>query len=114
MGRGTWFTLEEQARIVELAAQGVPGRLIARELGRSHHRAVWAVVTKLRQPPPRARRRAPLRLSLAEREEISRGVAAGESFRALGRRLGRAPSTISREVAANGGRRRYRALRADQ
>ena len=57
--------------------------------------------------------RSPLRLSLAEREEISRGLVGGESLRAIARRLGRASSTISREVAANGGRRRYRACRAD-
>jgi len=53
-------------------------------------------------------------LSLVEREEISRGVAAGESLRVLARRLGRAPSTLSREVARNGGRGRYRAHRADR
>jgi IS30 family transposase len=55
-----------------------------------------------------------LRLSLQEREEISRGLAGGASLRTIARRLGRAPSTVSREVAANGGRRRYRACRADQ
>jgi transposase, IS30 family len=114
MGRATRFTADEQARIVELAAQRVPGRMIARELGRSSHRAVWAYVTKLRQPSPPERRRSPSRLSLGEREEISRGLANGESLRAIGRRLARAPSTISREVAANGGRRRYRAVRADR
>jgi IS30 family transposase len=49
---------------------------------------------------------------MTEREEISRGLAAGSSMRAIARRLGRAPSTISREVTANGGRRRYRASAA--
>jgi IS30 family transposase len=53
-------------------------------------------------------------LSLKEREEISRGVAAGDSLRMVATRLGRAPSTISRELARNGGRRRYRALHADR
>jgi transposase, IS30 family len=48
-----------------------------------------------------------------EREEISRGVAAGDSCRVIARRLGRAPSTVSRELARNGGRSRYRAQRAD-
>jgi IS30 family transposase len=75
---------------------------------------VWSYVVKLRQPPPPERRRSPLRLSLVEREEISRGVAGGESFRAIARRLRRAPSTVSREVTLNGGRRRYRACRADR
>jgi transposase, IS30 family len=50
------------------------------------------------------------RLSLAEREEISRGMAAGESCRSISCRLGRAPSTIAREVKRHGCRRRYRAL----
>jgi IS30 family transposase len=53
-------------------------------------------------------------LSLAEREEISRGLAGGESLRSVARRLGRAPSTVSREVAAHGGARRYRACTADR
>jgi IS30 family transposase len=53
-----------------------------------------------------------LRLSFAERERISRGVAAGESARAIGRGLGRVASTITRELNANGGRVGYRALRA--
>ena len=63
---------------------------------------------------PAPRRRSPGRLSLAEREEISRGLAAGLSLRAIAAGLGRAPSTISREVAAHGGRGRYRAAPADQ
>src|ERR687889_509072 len=63
---------------------------------------------------PEPRHRAPSRLSLAEREEISRGLAAGRSIRAIGAALGRAPSTISREVNATGGPRRYRAARANQ
>ncbi len=54
----------------------------------------------------------PSRLSLADREEISRGLSVGEPLRAVARRLGRAPSTISREVKANGGRSHYRAVRA--
>jgi IS30 family transposase len=50
---------------------------------------------------------------MAEREEISRGVAAGEPCRQIAARLGRAPSTVSRELARNGGRGRYRAQAAD-
>jgi len=50
---------------------------------------------------------------MAEREEISRGVAAGESCRQIAARLGRAPSTVSRELGRNGGRHRYRAQAAD-
>jgi IS30 family transposase len=63
---------------------------------------------------PVPRRRWELRLSLPEREEISRGLAAGESLRVIAAGLGRAPSTVSREVAGGGGRAGYRALAADQ
>lgn len=62
----------------------------------------------------RPRRRSALRLSLREREEISLGLSAGQTFRAIGRRLSRAASTISREVAWSGSRGGYRAWRADE
>jgi IS30 family transposase len=54
----------------------------------------------------------PGRLTLEDREEISRGLLGGETFSAMARRLGRVVSTVSREVAANGGREEYRAWRA--
>ena len=57
----------------------------------------------------RVKERSALRLSLAEREEFSRGLVAGDSLRAIATRLRRAPSTISREVAWSGPRVRYRA-----
>jgi IS30 family transposase len=63
--------------------------------------------------PPR-RVRSGHTLSLAEREEISRGVFAGQSLRSIAASLRRAPSTISREITRNGGRQRYRATVADQ
>lgn len=62
-------------------------------------------------PPPRTRSR--LALTLAERETISRGLAAGVSVREIARTLGRAPSTISREIRRHGGRTAYRAVVAD-
>ena len=61
----------------------------------------------------RVKQRSPLRLSLAEREELSRGLVAGDSLRTIATRLGRAPSTVSREVAWSGSRSGYRAWRAD-
>jgi len=64
------------------------------------------------RPPPRKRSR--LSLTLAEREEISRGIARDLSLRAIAAQLGRAPSTISREVSRNSGLQHYRASRADQ
>ena len=63
-------------------------------------------------PPPRQRSR--LALTVAEREEISRGLAYGRSLRAIGRGLGRASSTVSREVRRHGGRHRYLAAAADR
>jgi transposase, IS30 family len=61
----------------------------------------------------RVKERSALRLSLAEREELSRGLVAGDSLRTIATRLRRAPSTISREVAWSGPRARYRAWRSD-
>jgi IS30 family transposase len=63
------------------------------------------------RPPPR--RRSRLALTLAEREEISRGLVAGRSLRAIAAGLGRSASTLSREIARNGGSGRYRAAAAD-
>ena len=63
-------------------------------------------------PPERRRRR--YALTPAEREEISRGLATGESLRAIARRLGRPASTVCQEVERNGGRVRYRAAKAEE
>src|ERR1700693_1612453 len=62
---------------------------------------------------PVARRRCPEALVLDEREEISRGIAAGRSIRRIAASLGRSPSTVSREVTRHGGREPYRATEAD-
>jgi IS30 family transposase len=63
---------------------------------------------------PPVRRRSGRVLSLADREEISRGIAVGISLRSIAASLGRAPSTVSRELGRNGGHRRYRAAAADR
>jgi len=62
---------------------------------------------------PRAKRRAAGAVGLAEREEISRGIAAGLSMREMARNLGRSASTVSREIGRNGGLQKYRAQAAD-
>jgi IS30 family transposase len=63
---------------------------------------------------PYERRRSRLALTLSEREEISRGIAADESARTIATRLDRSPSTITREIDRHGGRRHYRATEADK
>jgi IS30 family transposase len=86
---------------------------IGRLFERSHTsvRRILAETGGIR-PSPRSRSR--LALSLAEREEISRGIVAGHSIRSIAQTLGRAPSTVSRELQRNGGRQLYRANQADQ
>ncbi len=64
--------------------------------------------------PPAARRRSRLALTMAEREDISRGMACGSSLREIARRLDRAASTVSREISRHGGRPVYRAHEADE
>ena len=84
------------------------GRALGRIPGAVHH-----VVSARGGIPPPSRTRSRRSLTLTEREEISRGLARGYSVRQIGVRLSRAPSTISREVRRNGGRRQYRASVAD-
>ena len=107
------WTRCERERIEQLVADGAPPWMLFRAVPHSRH-AVRRYVLRLKRVPRPEPLRSPLRLSLCEREEISRGLAGGESMRSIAARLGRAPSTISREVAAHGGRRRYRALPADR
>ena len=107
------FTESERVEVWDRRQAGESNRSIGRRLGRSAG-SIRAFVEASGGVRPAVWHRSVRHLSLVEREEISRGVAAGESLRVIGRRLGRAPSTLSREVARNGGRRRYRAHRADR
>jgi IS30 family transposase len=79
-----------------------------------HHSAVQGILARSGgiRPPPR--RRSRLALTLAEREEISRAVVAGQSIYSIARSLGRAPSTLYREIKRNGDQECYRASQADQ
>jgi IS30 family transposase len=79
-----------------------------------HHPSIARILSERGGIAPPPRRRSRLALTLAEREEISRGLVAGDSIRAIAEKLERAPSTISREITRNGGARNYRAGAADQ
>ena len=86
---------------------------IARLFGR-HHPSIQGILARTGGIRPPKRRRSRLALTMAEREEISRGVVAGRSIRSIASALGRAPSTVSRELRRNGGRHCYRANTADK
>ena len=86
---------------------------IARSFG-CPHGTLYPLIAARGGVAPRPRRRAHAALTSSERELISRGLAAGDSARAIARALARAPSTISREIARNAGRTRYRAATADR
>ena len=77
-------------------------------------KAVVRVLSRHGGFTPPLRRRSPHALTLAEREEISRGLSAEHSLRQIASALQRSPSTISREIARNGGREHYRATEADK
>ena len=86
---------------------------IARAFDR-YHSSVQRIIYEAGGFRPRSRTRSLHSLSLTDREMISRGIAAEQSIRAIARQLGRAPSTISREINRNGGYEAYRATKADQ
>ena len=85
---------------------------IGRAFGRKHT-SIHLLLSHHGGIVPAVRRRSPQALTLAEREDISRGIASGLSIRAIATRLSRATSTVSREVARHGGRSEYRASEAD-
>ena len=107
------FSAEDRATIWDMREAGVPVKRIARHLGRQNS-SLRQFIADHGGTRPSARQRSDLRLSLEEREEISRGLAAGLSMRAIAEGLRRSPSTVCREVSANGGRAKYRALQADR
>lgn len=107
------FTAAERSAVW----QGWKSGLSLLEIGRSLGRPSPSVFQLLRREggfAPRIRRRAARALREQDREEISRGLAAGLSMREIARRLGRAASTVSREIGRNGGRCGYRAAKADE
>jgi transposase, IS30 family len=108
-----WSTRAERLEIRRRVARGERIDDVAIAMGRSK-RHVQYVCSPFGGLQPRSTSGSPLRLSDVEREEISRGLSGGASLRRIAAGLGRAPSTVAREVAANGGRRRYRAHLAEE
>ena len=107
------FSEEDKQTIWDMREAGVPAKRIARHLGRQNS-SLRKFIADAGGRRPCARERCELRLSLAEREEISRGLAAGMSLRAIALGMCRSASTVCREVNVNGGRSKYRALLADR
>lgn len=105
------LTVEERIEIKRLHKQGLPVREIAKMMSRSSP-AVNAVMRPTVATEDRLWDPGPARLSIADREEIRAGIVLRLSFTAIAGQLGRSVSTISREVAKNGGREHYRAVRA--
>ncbi|MFH8409156.1 helix-turn-helix domain-containing protein [Streptomyces sp. NPDC018019] len=106
------FSSAQQDEIWRRWRAGQSFSLIGRALGAPMHHVRQFLYQSggIRLTP---QQRSERHLAGSEREEISRGIAAGESARQLAKRLGRSPSTVSREIARNGGRDRYRAASAD-
>ena len=109
------LSAEQVQLALRLRARGMTLREVGRQVS-CHRREVHQLERhgRRRAPRPYGRQPGPGRLTLADREEISLGLHAGGSFTVIAGRLGRAVSTVSREVAANGGRDGYRAWRAHQ
>ncbi len=110
--RRIYFSPEQRDEIWDRWKAGESLHAIGRTFDRGHS-SIFAVLARTGgvRPPPRTR--SERALSLTEREEISRGLSAGLSLRAIARGLERPASTVAREVTRNGGRGRYRAARAE-
>lgn len=108
-----YYTESQKALMWERWRKGESLQQIAQLFDRNHS-SIERILAETGGIRPAQRCRSRLALTLAEREEISRAVVAGHSIRSLATKLGRAPSTISREIKRNGGQECYRASQADQ
>src|SRR6476646_3786369 len=106
------FTAVQSAELWERWRKGEGLKSIGRAFGKPSS-CIFAHLKPSGGIMPPARRRSQLALTMAEREEISRGMAEGQSVRATARTVARAASTVSREISRNGGVGRYRAAAAD-
>src|ERR1700751_5524062 len=109
-----WFTAAQKAELWERWKNGQSAAAISRALERKNKTGVERIVVLHGGIGPAPRRRALAALRFEEREEISRGIAVGRSIRQIAQGLGRAPSTVSREIRRNGGSQAYRANWADR
>ena len=112
-GPGLGMPPEERMRARAMLWAGTPWLVVQTEFGISHQ-LVSRILREAGGMPPVWPSRSSKHLSLEDREEISRGLVAGESFRKIAEMLDRPTSTISREVKRNGGRDVYRAAAADR
>jgi IS30 family transposase len=108
-----YYTETQKALMWERWKQGATLHEIGKLFDRPHT-SIQRIIAETGGFRPAQRSRGSNALTLAEREEISRALVRSESMRSIARRLGRAPSTISREIQRNGGRDDYRASQADQ
>ena len=108
-----YYTEVQKALMWDRWQEGDSLESIARLFERRHS-SVQGILRETGGIRPPQRRRSRLALTVSEREEISRGVVAGRSLRSIATSLGRATSTVSREIRRNGGRQGYRASEADQ
>ena len=107
------LTDAQMAEVWARRAAGESVTRIARHMGR-YVKSVRSYIHDAGGIRPRPRKRSRIGLTLQEREEISRGLAAADSLRSIAVRIGRSPSTVSREVTRNHGRQSYRAGSAEQ
>jgi IS30 family transposase len=107
-----YYTEAQKALMWERWKKGESLQQIAQLFDRNHS-SIQRILAESGGIRPAQRQRSRLALSLAEREEISRSLAIGHPIRQIARSLGRAPSTISREINRNGGQTSYRASCAD-
>ena len=108
-----YYSAEQRAEIWDRWRRGESMSSIGRRFDRESS-SIFSVLSPSGGIRPPERKRPSQALRLSERQEISRGLGVGLSLRTIATRLGRAPSTISREVGHNGGTERYRAVASDQ
>ena len=108
-----YYTEEQKSQMWDRWQKGDSLHDIGRLFDRGHG-SIAGILSRAGGIRPRQRTRSSLSLTLAEREDISRGISAGLSMRAIAAQMGRSPSTVSREINRNGGYDIYRAAVADR